>query len=323
MNISHLREFAELAKRLNFTSTAHALHMTQPALSSHIQSMERETRAQLIERPRSGRPARLTPAGQRFLTGIEQILSTYDTMLEDIDRLRNTMTGKLVIKLPREEYGHPLVDFVAEFMHDYPQIDVAARQWDSSDSIDDVLSGSIDCACIGSVIGSFDGIESHPELTSVSCAQSEVCIWIDCSDPLAKTDKLTPEMLDGRRLVIPANRQHKIWKASAEAFTTAFNITCELGNLFCDSLEDFILSKVQPGDILACDTTIAGMSVFAVRPERMLRTFDPPIYSNVAIVYRRDADNPALTRFVEFISRHRDNILPETELNLPPRTDSE
>ena len=42
MNISHLREFIELSKRLNFTATAQYMCLTQPALSNHIKALEKE-----------------------------------------------------------------------------------------------------------------------------------------------------------------------------------------------------------------------------------------------------------------------------------------
>lgn len=48
MNISHLREFIELSKRLNFTATAQYMCLTQPALSNHIKALEKEAGTVLV-----------------------------------------------------------------------------------------------------------------------------------------------------------------------------------------------------------------------------------------------------------------------------------
>lgn len=50
MDTDILQEFAELAKRLNFTETARLLDMSQPTLSKHISSFERELRIELFDR---------------------------------------------------------------------------------------------------------------------------------------------------------------------------------------------------------------------------------------------------------------------------------
>ena len=61
MDISAFNEFVELAKRLNITETARMLNMSQPTLSKHIISFEKELRLSLFER--TGSAMRLTEAG--------------------------------------------------------------------------------------------------------------------------------------------------------------------------------------------------------------------------------------------------------------------
>lgn len=68
MNVAQLREFIELSKRLNFTATARAMNLTQPALSNHVKALEKETGATLVQRCSFGSTGvRLTAEGQRFL----------------------------------------------------------------------------------------------------------------------------------------------------------------------------------------------------------------------------------------------------------------
>jgi DNA-binding transcriptional LysR family regulator len=64
--------FLAVAADSNFSPAATRLHMTQPALSRQIQSLETEVGARLFERDRQG--TRLTPAGDQFRKDAEQLL---------------------------------------------------------------------------------------------------------------------------------------------------------------------------------------------------------------------------------------------------------
>ena len=65
MNLEYLKEFVELAKRLNYTETARALMMSQPTLSKHIGQLERNLKLTLI--CRDGNSLRLTNEGGALL----------------------------------------------------------------------------------------------------------------------------------------------------------------------------------------------------------------------------------------------------------------
>lgn len=80
MKLETLREFVVFAKLQNFSKAARELHLSQPAMSMHIAGLEKELGFQLVDR-RHG--ITLTPAGQRFLAGIQAALSAYDEALGD------------------------------------------------------------------------------------------------------------------------------------------------------------------------------------------------------------------------------------------------
>jgi DNA-binding transcriptional LysR family regulator len=72
IDLRKLRYFLAVAAESNFGRAAARLHMTQPALSRQIQSLETEVGVRLFERDRQG--ARLTPAGEQFRKDAEQLL---------------------------------------------------------------------------------------------------------------------------------------------------------------------------------------------------------------------------------------------------------
>lgn len=93
MDTDILQEFAELAKRLNFTETARLLNMSQPTLSKHISSFERELRIELFDR--SGSLLRLTRAGTELLPYAYKIIEGQKEFYAKVKSLRATPPPQL------------------------------------------------------------------------------------------------------------------------------------------------------------------------------------------------------------------------------------
>ena len=95
MDTKWLEDFISLAETHSFSRSAELRHVTQPAFSRRIQSLEAWLGADLIDR--TSYPTCLTPAGKVFY---EQALE----MLGQIDRARALMRGK-------RPAGHTTIDF--------------------------------------------------------------------------------------------------------------------------------------------------------------------------------------------------------------------
>ena len=75
MNIRHLESFVWLCRLRNFRKAAERLHISQPAMSSRIQTLERELDCSLLER--AAHRVAPTPEGRRFLPYAERIVRLY------------------------------------------------------------------------------------------------------------------------------------------------------------------------------------------------------------------------------------------------------
>lgn len=95
MNLEYLKEFVELAKRLNYTETARALMMSQPTLSKHIGQLERSLKLTLIRR--DGNTLRLTNEGGALLPFAYQVLDAVDDFEGKASELRIAPVPKLTI----------------------------------------------------------------------------------------------------------------------------------------------------------------------------------------------------------------------------------
>lgn len=85
MEIEHLREFAILARHLNFREAAADLHISQSALSRHIAALEQFYGTALFKRDRHA--VYLTDAGAFLLDYAEQLWEQFSLSREHLQRL--------------------------------------------------------------------------------------------------------------------------------------------------------------------------------------------------------------------------------------------
>lgn len=95
MNTDYLFEFTELAKHLNFTETARLLNMTQPTLSKHISSLERELRVELFIRKKG--ELKLTNEGAALLPYAYKIVDAQSAFSSKVKSLRKAPPSRLVV----------------------------------------------------------------------------------------------------------------------------------------------------------------------------------------------------------------------------------
>ena len=95
MDISRLRECVDLASTLSFTQTAKRFYLSQPTLSNHITSVEKEIGAQIVLRTKNG--LSLTPAGRIFVDGAESILRKYDDVLTKVKLAQSGHTSPIAL----------------------------------------------------------------------------------------------------------------------------------------------------------------------------------------------------------------------------------
>lgn len=81
MKISQLRAVVAVAERGNFSEAALELQLTQPAVSHAIATLEEELGILLFARGRHG--AALTPAGERILHHIRQVMQHLEMMQQE------------------------------------------------------------------------------------------------------------------------------------------------------------------------------------------------------------------------------------------------
>ena len=94
-NLNQLNHFRLVTETGNFAAAARKAHITQPALSNSIRTLEEHIGVQLFDR--SERPVRTTSAGRDLLKRIDTLLTEAKNLEKEIGYLSQGMAGEIRI----------------------------------------------------------------------------------------------------------------------------------------------------------------------------------------------------------------------------------
>ena len=125
MNVKQLRAFLAVAECLSFAQAGERLHLSQPALSLAIKSLEEDLGGQLLSR--TTRAVALTPEGETLLPLARQLLADWDNT-EELLRQRFTLQmGKVSVAAMPSFAGNLLPAALKVFRQRYPRVNVAVH----------------------------------------------------------------------------------------------------------------------------------------------------------------------------------------------------
>jgi DNA-binding transcriptional LysR family regulator len=121
VNLKFLETFIWVAKLHSFSLAADKLHSTQAAISSRISVLEQELGSKLFKRDPKG--VTLTRAGERVLQHAEQVSRSMAELYASLQD-ENLAAGTIRIGAMDSAIHSWFVDFVADAMHHYPNLDI-------------------------------------------------------------------------------------------------------------------------------------------------------------------------------------------------------
>jgi len=179
MELRHLRLFCEIVDQRSFSLAAEYMHITQPAASLQVRSLERELGTRLLDR--SGRDVKPTDSGEVLYRRARQIIALDDEARVEIMNLGDLVGGRVTIGAATGPGEHLLPGLIAEFKRAHPGIDLSLRVTDSHGVIDLVLARELELGVVGAVSG-------HPDLAVAPFARDEIVIVCAPTHPWASRD---------------------------------------------------------------------------------------------------------------------------------------
>lgn len=112
--------FITVVEKKSFTRAADALHMTQPAVSQYIQTLERNVGTKLLDR--NNKYVQVNKAGEIVYHHANEIISLYTQMQNLVDDIMNKASGNLAIGASYT-FGEYVLPHIIAYLHaQYPLI---------------------------------------------------------------------------------------------------------------------------------------------------------------------------------------------------------
>ena len=193
MDSGQLEAFVRVARVGRLGPVAAALFLTQPALTSRLQRLEREVGGPLFSRSRRG--MRLTPAGRAFLPYAERLLETIGEGSRLVSDLTAAGGGALTIGAPPAISTYLLPGLLRELSLADPGIELSVRGGHSDEVLEMVLRDEVQ-------IGLIRELAPHPELESERIFEDELVLVCAPDHRLAQRGSVTIEQVAAERLVL-------------------------------------------------------------------------------------------------------------------------
>lgn len=146
MNLSarQLKAFLLLVEEQHFTRAARRCHLTQPAFSALIQSLEDALGVRLFDR--STRRVELTPEGRHFLRSAPRLLNDIEALVGEMRDLVSKRRGRVAVAaLPSLAAGW-LPRIYAAYSERYPGVELALHDALLEPCLQQVKEGEVDMA---------------------------------------------------------------------------------------------------------------------------------------------------------------------------------
>lgn len=146
MDSHHLSAFIAVAKSASFSRAADELHLTQPAVSKRISTLENLLGQRLFDR--IGRHVSLTEAGAALLPRAHEILGIIDDTRRHLANLDGQVQGCLKIATSHHIGLHRLAPILRDFHAQYADVSLDIHFVDSEIAYSNVLEGDVELGII-------------------------------------------------------------------------------------------------------------------------------------------------------------------------------
>lgn len=282
--------FVTVAEEQNFTRAAQKLHISQPAISQHIQNLEQRLDVTLLDR--TNKYVRLNKAGGVVYHHAKEILGLYTQMNRLVEDLKEDASGPLSVGASFTYGEYVLPHVIAEFRRSYPNIAPSITVSNTQTVAEQVARGQLDIGVVEGTTIRVNGIHS------TAFADDTVVVVAGSQHPLASKPSVTPGELETEPWIV---REHG--SGTREITDYVFQLYgIQPKTLIEYSSTQVIKESVEAG------LGITLLSMYSIRKELHCRTLqvvpfsDSPIQRKFSLVLRNsDFETKAVKLFREFL----------------------
>jgi DNA-binding transcriptional LysR family regulator len=275
VELYQLQSFLQVAEEGSITRAAETLSLTQPAVTQHVQALERELSARLFDR--TGRGVRLTAAGlelQRYARRSLALLSECRDVLRDLDA---GTSGRIVLGAGVTTSIFHLPGLLRAFQEQYPGIDVVVRTGRTREVTALALDRQIDLGLITS------GVD-HPDLRVADLFDEEIALVVPSGHPLAGRS-IPAEAIGTLPLILfPEGTGFRSYLGRALG-TAGIPLRVKMESDSAEAIKSFVEVGLGASflPLAAVRAELEGGSLALVTVEEL-----PPLHRKTAVLYRMD-----------------------------------
>lgn len=146
MELKQLEGFVKVVELESFSKAAKSLYLTQPTISVHIVSLEKELNTKLLDR--TTKTVKTTKAGERLYEYAKNMLEIREDILQEFYHDR-PVAERIEVAGSTIPSQHILPEVIPEFQKDYNHTMFSINQGDSEYVIDQILRHKIDVGFVG------------------------------------------------------------------------------------------------------------------------------------------------------------------------------
>jgi len=156
--LGQFEAFVEIARTGSLRKAAMNLHLSEPAVSARIASLEADVGSLLFQRGKRGMS--LTIAGRALLPHAVQVLDSVDAGRRTVADVSQGRDGEVVIGSGSSIAAYIIPDVVAAFRRVHPGIGMVVRTRPSPELVDAVAGGRIQVGLVGALFD--DRVDQTP-----------------------------------------------------------------------------------------------------------------------------------------------------------------
>lgn len=292
MRISVLREFVNLAKNLNFTTTSKQCFVTQSTLSKHISSLEEELKVMLFIRNQHG--VRLTEAGEVFFHDTSRLLDMYDETLINLEKSKRGVGALLRVGYLHGATHSFLSKLYKSFIAENPDIELELFSLEHIEMSKRLEENSIDIA----LTEEFNDV--NPNWYDRHIIYTDYCcVGMSRNHHYADRTSLTLADLDGETVLTGSKNQSDYSSILDHAFkmeSVDVELRCVFNNFseIAARIETDYAITISPGHLIQLCTS-DNIAFVPLANEFLIH--------NISAIWKKSKETSEIRAFVESIKQ--------------------
>lgn len=184
LNFHQLHIFYTVAERGSFSAAAQALHMTQPAVTMQVQSLEDYFGTKLLQR--STKRIELTEAGRALMPYAKRSIELIRDTDVQMSKFTTQLKGRLQLGASLTIGEYILPRLLGPFGSEYPHIAISMKVMNTAQIMEDIVNHQLNFGLVEAPV-------NHPDMHMEAVMSDELKLIVGKSHPLAGSKEVELE----------------------------------------------------------------------------------------------------------------------------------